>query len=238
MRLSSSILAVLAGLTAAACSGNPAASADHGGLDDCDITLNGIRFTKSLNGASTLVKDSAGVVLFDAKPGADFFCDPAPDTLPNTTSAVLLTEVDNTKPFTFSVRVNAGFVPDGTYSAAVLFVYVDNTHWQKLCFEQDERGNHRVVTVRTDGTSDDNNHEAFNDAGHVYFKISSDTHKIGSYYSRDSRTWQMARLYRNDYGDRIYLGISSQAPQVEECVSTFEDLSLTDRSIENFRLGE
>lgn len=36
-------------------------------------------------------------------------------------------------------------------------------------FEQDERGKHRVVTVRTVGTSDDNNHEVI-EQDNIYYK--------------------------------------------------------------------
>ena len=68
----------------------------------------------------------------------------------------------------------------------IFFVYVNDTLWQKLAFEQDEYGNHRIVTVRTQGTSDDNNHDKI-DAKSVYMKISSDTHTIASYYSLDKK---------------------------------------------------
>lgn len=60
--------------------------------------------------------------------------------------------------------------------------------WQKLAFEQDEYGNHRIVTVRTQGTSDDNNHDKL-DVSSVYLKISSDTKTIASYYSIDKKRW-------------------------------------------------
>ena len=148
-------------------------------------------------------------------------------------------EIDNKKPFTYSAKVKTGFTPEGTYSAAVLFVYANDSLWQKLCFEQDERGKHRVVSVRTIGTSDDNNHEVVDDEmEYVYFKISSDTQTIANYYSLDGKTWQMVRLYKNEYGDKAYLGICSQAPQSDECISTFKDLQLTTDSVKNFRLGE
>ena len=45
-------------------------------LADCDITINGIHFTKSINGAEKLVTDSAGIITLRANPNADFFIDP------------------------------------------------------------------------------------------------------------------------------------------------------------------
>lgn len=45
-------------------------------LADCDITLNGIHFTKSINGGDKLVTDSSGIITVRANPNADFFIDP------------------------------------------------------------------------------------------------------------------------------------------------------------------
>ena len=229
-------------LTLVACGDKQAAApvedAINEKLTDCDMTISGIHFTKALNGADGQVTDSAGTVTFRAKPHADYFNDPNDGKLSQSNAAVLLTEVDNTKPFTFSARLKSGFTKDGLYNAAALFVYVSDSLYQKFCFEQDERGNHRVVTVRTVGTSDDNNHEVQNDAEHIYYKISSDARTIASYYSLDGKQWQMVRLYQNNYPDRLYLGICSQAPQSDECVSLFDQLSLTTDNVGDFRMGE
>ena len=103
-------------------------------------------------------------------------------------------------------------------------------------FEQDEYGNHRIVTVRTQGTSDDNNHDKI-DAKSVYMKISSDTRTIASYYSLDKKEWHMVRLYRNEYPDQIYLGISSQCPQHGGCTSIIEDITLSHDNVGDFRMG-
>ena len=57
---------------------------------------------------------------------------------------------------------------------------------------------HRMVSVRTIGTSDDNNHDVVTSKS-VYMKISSDTKTVGFYYSLDKKTWQLIRLFKNDY---------------------------------------
>ena len=207
-------------------------------LTDCDFTFGNVHFTKALNGADAQVSEADGVVTFKAKPLADYFNDPNDGKLSQDDAAVLLTEVDNTKPFTFSAKMKPGFTPDGLYNAAALFVYADDSLYQKFCFEQDERGNHRVVTVRTVGTSDDNNHEVFNEAEYIYYKISSDARTIASYYSLDGVQWQMVRLYKNSYPEKLYLGICSQAPQSEACISSFEEITLTTDNVGDFRMGE
>ena len=219
-------------LTMAACTQNKPSQqaetnkteAQNANLKDCDITINGIHFTKAINGGDKLVSESAGVVTVKANPNADFFIDPN-EKISQDDAGILLTEIDNTKPFTFKGKVTS------------FFVYANDTLWQKLCFEQGDHGEHRIVSVRTVGTSDDNNHDVIDSAKSVYFKISSDTQSIASYFSLDGQEWQMVRIYKNNYPQQLYLGICSQAPQAEECVSTFEELSLTTDNVDDFRMG-
>lgn len=204
----------------------------------CDLTISGIHFTRALNGADTLVTVADdGEVIFRALEKQDYFCDPD-GKLSNNTAPVLLTEIDNTKPFTLQARIRPGFTESGLYNAGVLYLYVHDNLWQKFCFEQDERGRHRVVTVRTIGTSDDNNHDVVSTQDYVYFKYSSDTHTVASYYSLDGKEWQMVRLYRNDYPDRLWVGISNQCPTDTGSVSHFTEMSLTQAAVSDFRMGE
>lgn len=204
----------------------------------CDISVGDIRFTRSINGADTLVTVADnGEITFLAGENKDFFCDPN-GKLSNNTAPILLTEIDNTKPFTLMAKVQPEFTPTGIYNAGVLYLYEHNTHWQKFCFEQDERGNHRVVTVRTIGTSDDNNHDVVSGQDFVYFKYSSDTQTIASYYSLDGKEWQMVRLYRNDYPKRLFVGISNQCPKDKGSKSVFSELTLSQNAVSDFRMGD
>jgi hypothetical protein len=94
----------------------------------------------------------------------------------------------------------------------------------------------RMVSVRTIGTSDDNNHDVI-EAKSVYMKISSDTKTVGFYYSLDKTIWQLIRLFKNDYPAAIGVGISTQSPLGEGTSAVFEDVSLTRQSISDFRRG-
>lgn len=207
-------------------------------ITDCNVTLGDVTFTHSINGADTCISLLAdGALEFRCAEGLDFFCDPNEGKLSNNTLPVLLIPTDNTKPFTLTAKVTPEFTAEGLYNAADLFVYVNDTLWQKLAFEQDEYGNHRIVSVRTQGTSDDSNHDKI-DAPSVYMKISSDTRTIASYYSLDKKEWHMVRLYRNYYPDLIYLGISSQCPQRGGCTSRIEEVTLSHDNVGDFRMGE
>lgn len=206
-------------------------------FQDCDLMLGGIHFTKMLNDADKQVSEKDGVISFIAPEKTDLFIDPNDAKLTAHTAKVLFAEVDNSKPFTFSAKMKPGFTPDGLYHAADLIVMANDTLYQKFCFEQDERGKYRVVTVRTVGTSDDNNHEVVNQ-DYIYYKISSDTRTIASYYSLDGKEWQMVRLYRNNYPKDLKVGICSQAPQKGVCVSEFSELGLLTEAVSDFRMGK
>ncbi|MBE8726173.1 DUF1349 domain-containing protein [Flavobacterium hungaricum] len=202
----------------------------------CDIKLAGIHFTKAVNGADTLIiKEANEKIIFKAGEKSDYFSDPD-GKLSNTTAPMLLSQVDNTKPFTLTAKVTPQFTAKGLYNAGVLYVYVNDGFYQKFCFEQDERGNHRMVTVRTLGTSDDNNHDVVKEPS-VYMKISSDTKTVASYYSTDKKNWQMVRLYKNNYPAQIWMGISTQCPVDKGTQSIFEEIKLEDKSVSDFRLG-
>lgn len=204
---------------------------------DCNIRIGNIEFTKSINGADTLVSVDGDKIILKVGGKKDYFSDPD-GKLTNNTSPILLSKIDNTKPFTISAKVTPEFTKQGTYNAGDLFIYSNEGFWQKFCFEQSEGGEHRMVTVRNKQTSDDNNHDIV-EQSFVYMKISSDTKTIACYYSLDNKKWQMVRLHKNDYPEILYVGLSTQCP-VDSVGSSsmFEELILSQQSVTDFRLGK
>jgi len=69
-------------------------------------------------------------------------------------------------------------------------------------------------------------------------RIASNGKQIGFYYSLTGTDWNLARIYRNNYPQKIWLGISSQSPKAGNNIASFEDMSLTNSYISNHRLGE
>lgn len=201
----------------------------------CNISFSGIKFTKSVNGADTLAKITGNRMAFKVGEKKDYFSDPD-GKLSNNTAPILLTEVDNRQPFTLVAKVTPTFTPAGLYNAGVLYLYTNDNLYQKFCFEQDERGKHRLVTVRTIGTSDDNNHDVVQ-SPFVYMKLSSDTKTVGSYYSLDKKVWHLVRLYKNNYPRKLWVGLSAQCPVDKGTVSYFDEVSLTRNSVSDFRMG-
>ena len=213
----------------------PDAAVEKETLSSCNVKLSNIQFTQAKNGAENNVTVFNDTLKFVAGSQTDYFRSPDGTVINN--SPVIFTEIDNTKPFTFTAKVEPQFTLTGTYSAGVLYVYENDTHNQKLCFEQDENGAHRVVTVRTIGTSDDNNHQSI-EGPSVYMRISSDSKQIGSYYSEDGKTWRMARLYKNDFPEKLLLGVSSQSPKDNEHTCYFSEVSIIETAVPDFRSGK
>lgn len=198
------------------------------------IALPGVTFDLALNGAEQYVKLAGDRLTLKSPAKRDNFRDPD-GKLSNNSAPMLLAEVDNTKPFTFTAKVTPTF--SNTYDAGALYIWVRDDLWLKMAMEQDERGRKRLVTVRTTGTSDDNNHDVVT-APSVYMKISSDATTVGFYYSLDNREWQLIRLFKNEYPDTIRLGVSSQSPVGDGNATSFENVSLTQTSISDFRMGK
>jgi regulation of enolase protein 1 (concanavalin A-like superfamily) len=209
------------------------ASAQNTKSEPCDIKLPGITFTRSLNGAAAHAKVEGGRLVLTSEAKRDNFRDPN-GKLSNNTAPLLLAKVDNTQPFTLTAKVTPTFLE--TYDAGTLYIYVKEDLWLKMAMEMDERKKTRMVSVRTIGTSDDNNHDVV-ETKSVSMKISSDTKTVGFYYSLDNTNWQLIRLFRNDYPSSIWVGISTQCPLGDGTSAVFEDISLTKKSISDFRLG-
>jgi len=201
--------------------------------EECSITISGVAFTKSLNDAKSLATVVDGKLELKSNAKCDNFNDPD-GKLSNNTAPVLLSRIDNSKPFTFITKVTPTFLD--TYDAGTMYIYLNKTWWFKFAFERDERKRTRVVTVRTIETSDDNNHDTI-DSASVYMKISSDTKTIGFYYSLDKNNWQLVRLFHNDYPAELWAGLSAQSPIGNGTSVTFEECSMTQSSIKDFRMG-
>jgi regulation of enolase protein 1 (concanavalin A-like superfamily) len=199
----------------------------------CSIRLSDLTFTRSLNQAAENTTVENGKLTLRSGPRCDNFRDPD-GKLSNDSAPILLTEIDNRRPFTLTARVTPTF--KDMYDAGTLFVYANEDLWFKLAMEMDERRKTRMVTVRTIGTSDDNDHDVITERS-VIMKISSDTRTIGFYYSLDGRDWQLIRLFKNDYPAALWLGLSAQSPLGNGNTVLFEEISLTPKSITNFRLG-
>jgi len=197
-----------------------------------EMSIN-IQFDSSLNNADKqLDKQPEKWILSSAKE-TDFFIEPG-DTYRKANAPLLLKRINNSQPFTFTVKLT----PEHRvkYDAGMAFIFIDTMHWLKFAFEADERMHTRIVTVRTEGVSDDNNHEIVNEKT-IFLKISSDTKSIGFYYSLDHLSWNLVRIFKNEYPSTIYVGVGSQSPAGNGNKTIFTGIELTDSAVKDFRMG-
>lgn len=203
-------------------------------MKDTSVSYAGIEFSKSINDADKYyqVNDSQICIIGNEK--TNYFISPDGSRY-DATAPILLTTIDNKKPFTFITKIKSDI--KHMYDAGTVYLYLNDDNWLKFAFERDEKERKRVVTVKTNRFSDDNNHDIIME-DYVYMKISSDTRQIGFYYSLDGTDWNLARLYRNEYPEKLWIGISSQSSRGSGNTAYFEEMSLLFDNINNFRLGE
>ena len=137
--------------------------------------------------------------------------------------------------FQFSARVQVPG-PRTTYDAGVLTLWADAEHWAKLCFEYSPQGQAMVVTVVTNGYSDDTNSWVI-DGDAVYLRIS----RLGAAYafhaSADGNKWDFVRLFRLSTTDPVSVGMMSQAPTGPTCITHFSDITFSATTLTDLRDG-
>ncbi|MDR1156658.1 MAG: DUF1349 domain-containing protein [Bacteroidales bacterium] len=117
-------------------------------MKDISLRISGIEFPKAIKGAEKHFAVNDSLLVVDGTGGSNYFI--SPDGMrAEATAPVLLTEIDNSKPFTFTARVESKV--EKIYDAGTIYIYIDNENWLKFAFERDKKLRYRVVTVRTDG---------------------------------------------------------------------------------------
>jgi len=192
-----------------------------------------VQFDTSMNNADKqIIKDKDSIILTSTKE-TDFFIEPG-GAYEKSDAPLLLKKIDNTKPFTFIAELKPEHKVK--YDAGMLFIFVDEKHWLKFAFEADERMNTRIVTVRTNETSDDNNHDVEKDSV-ILLKISSDTKSIGFYYSNDNKIWNLVRVFKNEYPQNILVGVGTQSPAGDGNKTIFFGIEFSNSAVKDFRNG-
>ena len=115
-------------------------------------------------------------------------------------------------------------------------LWVDADHWAKLCFEYSPQGEAMVVSVVTNGFSDDCNSTLVAE-DHVYLRVSRVGAGWAFHSSPDAEQWSFVRLFRLNTDLPISVGFLSQAPLGDSCVASFEDIELASTAPSDLRDG-
>jgi len=173
-----------------------------------------------------------GAIRMTAAPRTDLFVDPR-GTVDMTNSARLLFDPDEV--FMLSARARGDLV--ATYDAAVLMLYVDDRHWVKLCLELSPQGQPMIVSVVTNGVSDDCNSVVL-DSASAYLRVAGLGTAFALHYSLDGTTWHFVRYCALQHSAGLRAGFSVQAPTGNGCTVSFSDIRYSPRLLGDLRSGE
>lgn len=177
--------------------------------------------------------DERGDTLTITAPGhTDWFVSPATGESVDSAPALLA-------PFdgdgTLSARVHVDF--RATFDAGVLAIRRSATHWAKLCFEYSPQGQPMVVSVVTNGVSDDANSTPV-DSDEVYLRVSRTGPAWVFHYSTDGRLWHFVRHFRLSADAPARVGFLAQSPTGEGSTTRFSEIARTSSPPRDIRAGD
>ena len=177
----------------------------------------------------------AGALTATAGRLTDLFTSPGGDA-PVNNSPRLLGHVAGD--FTLSARVTVEF--RAKFDAGVLILYAGPDRWAKLCFEVSPLDEPTVVSVVTQGLSDDCNSVVM-PTNTVFLRIARMGDAFGFHYSVDGAYWHMVRFFSlGQIGEeeKIGVGFSFQSPTGEGCTATFDRIQFARLTLSDMRSGE
>ena len=137
--------------------------------------------------------------------------------------------------FTFQAKLDCHLV--GLFDAGALMVRESAERWAKICIEKCADGGISIVSVVTDGWSDDTNNEVL-ESPEAYLRITRKGNMIGMHYSLDGKLWRFIRKFGLPWKQQLQVGISAQAPRQLGCRVTVEQVEISTEAVANFRNGE
>ena len=166
-----------------------------------------------------------------APPRTDLFRDPA-GSEPQTAAPRLLGPVEGD--FQLSARVTCTF--DGAFDAGALLLWADEARWVKLALEVSPDGDPGVVSVVTDGLSDDAN--AFAVSGDAaWLRISRLGPSCALHARHDDERWRFVRHFPLASTSGLRAGFLAQSPAGEGATARFETIAFTPERLADLRSG-
>jgi regulation of enolase protein 1 (concanavalin A-like superfamily) len=174
--------------------------------------------------------DSLGIT---TGPLSDWFHNPGGTSINNNAPLALFTPSGEN--FLLSAKVTVEF--KYTYDAGVLFLYVKDDTWAKLCFEYSPQNEAMVVSVVTRGRSDDCN-SAVIGSHTVYLRVFRQGNVVAYHYSTDGHTWHFVRHFTIGDLTNMQIGFAAQSPTGKGCRVHFSEIDFHYGEISDLRSGE
>ncbi len=184
----------------------------------------------TINSASWTETD--GKIIITALPKTDLFINPVDGvSVSNAQFVYKMIEGD----FVMHAKVSHAF--SSTYDACVLLAWDSETKWAKACFEYTDFGTKAVVSVMTNGKSDDANGVDI-DSNSVWLRLSRKGDVFAVHYSLDGLKFYMSRLCSIPMERKIKVGMVAQSPLGDGGERIFEDFSLENKTLSDIRISE
>jgi len=135
--------------------------------------------------------------------------------------------------------ISACIEPDfrTVYDAGGIFVYENDTRWIKHEFEMTDLGYQSIVSVITDGASDDSNGEKMEGVQKVYLQVVRKGDYWALHHSLDGKEWKMARYFRMEMPGTLKVGFEAQSPVGGGTTVRFSDIISRPGSVVHMRKG-
>lgn len=176
-------------------------------------------------------KSDSETLLIDAPARTDFFIDPTGKHIRDN-APYLYTDI--TGDFRLQAQVAHNF--SSVWDAAALMVWNSPDKWAKLCYEATDFGTRAIVSVVTDGVSDDANGVNYHWSS-VWLQIVRQGNVFAFHYGPDGHNWNMVRLFRLQTEETIRVGIVAQCPAGNGSTIQFNCLSIDDLPVKDLRAG-
>jgi regulation of enolase protein 1 (concanavalin A-like superfamily) len=173
-----------------------------------------------------------GRLAIEVGAGTDWFVDPSGERPPVTNAPALVGNA--TGDYLLTARVTVEF--RSAFDAGALMLHVNDRLWAKLCFEYSPQEEPMIVSVVTDGRSDDAN--AFVVAGNeAWLRIARIGSAFAFHASLDGRTWRLVRHFTLGEGAEPTVGFEAQSPTGTGCVVTFDEVAFEPARLDDLRSG-
>lgn len=129
--------------------------------------------------------------------------------------------LDASGDFAFSARVAVDLRQ--TYDAAGLFAAIGDRRWFKGVLEFTDLGHPAIVSVVTDGVSDDANGERWDEPA-VWLQVVRRGNLWCVHFSVDGETWRMTRYFGLNAPAQVQVGLTVQSPLGEGCRVRYDNL--------------
>ena len=136
--------------------------------------------------------------------------------------------------FVARVRVCPAFT--STYDAGALMVRQDETCWGKLCYEASDFGTHAVVSVVTNGLSDDANGVDL-EVDAVWLQIIRQENVFALHYAINGQDWRMVRYFALPVSGKVRVGLVAQSPIGPGTTVDFSQFVVESRRVKDLRAG-